>query len=338
MVEINNLRSQLSERIYNPTVQTVFDEYDGYGCLGCYKQIIDRLPPEAAQAIVGVQATQVYKEKALWPIYFAEGVGLDRTEAVKVGATTDLLWGLSTIIDDISDQDQIRGDKPSLWVELGAEKAKDIAFLGLKAAVCYLHDEVNPRAASLVIYFARKGVISIALHKRMAIDVDTSLLLNNYSDRDDFHSAFPFYVLYDPFIIDLSELDNMILGVRLINQAGQIVNDTKDILPRLDGGVSRLSDFREGQTTIALKCLYSNLPDEQKLFFLENFGSGKVDYFVNRRIGAMVDEEDFRGQMRRRIEDTYARGFNLMSNYISKKGVEILEEWITYKIGALNNL
>ena len=69
MVEIEQLKLQLGERIYNPTVREVFEEYIKYGCLDHYKQIIDGMPYAVAQAVVKVQSTQVYKEKSLWPIF-----------------------------------------------------------------------------------------------------------------------------------------------------------------------------------------------------------------------------------------------------------------------------
>ncbi len=337
-IEIGQLESQLSERIYNPTVRCVFEEYMRYGCLNCYKKMIDQMPTGVAKTIVGVQSTQVYKEKALWPIYIAERTGLDRTKAVKIGAAIDLLWGLSIIIDDILDRDQIRGGQPATWIVLGREEAEKIASLGLEVALDFLHYEVNPRVASLAIDFVRKGVGSVAVHKSMTMDVDMSVLLNNYLDRDDFHSTFPLYALYDPSIITDRELEKMSLGVRLVNQAGQLINDTRDLLPADDSGISRLSDFREGRVTVALKCLYSNLIDEDKKKFDRMFGKPGLNDLSKFQVGELTNNSNFRSQMKRRIVDTYSRGCNILSPFMSQRGTEILHKWVDYKLSILGDL
>ncbi len=338
MVEIEQLKLQLGERIYNPTVREVFEEYIKYGCLDHYKQIIDGMPYAVAQAVVKVQSTQVYKEKSLWPIFISEKLGLDTSKAAKIGAVIDLLWGVAIMIDDIFDGDKMRGDSPAAWVNIGAKKTQEFAYIAVESVFDYLSREVDSKSVKLLKEFMIRGINSVVLHRRMNIDTDYSIILNNYLNRDDFHSAFPLYALYDPKVISLQDLEGMSLGIRIFNQAGQLINDTRDVLPGAKDGTSRLSDFREGQVTVALKCLYSNLTDADKKFFSNAFGTKTIDYYTIRRIGAMAGSGNFRDQMRRRINDTYARGFSVLCMYMSEKGIKMLEEWIRYKTGILGDL
>lgn len=76
-MEIENLKNILGQRVSEPTVKKVYDSFVDFGCLDQCAHILKRMPNEVSAMVVGVEATQVNKEKAIWPVYLAQALNLD---------------------------------------------------------------------------------------------------------------------------------------------------------------------------------------------------------------------------------------------------------------------
>ena len=194
-------------------------------------------------------------------------------------------------------------------------------------------NRIDPSIKDLALFFVQRGIDSVVAHKGLGLDADPNVILANYRDRDDFHSAFPIYALART---NRADVDEIVLGLRLFNQAGQLVNDLRDIIPR--SGLPRLSDLREGRVSVALKCLYDQVDSTDQKLICSLFGAGQVGIADCFEIARLAASHRFREQMSRRIVDTYSRSSDILTRFLPPEGAALLYDWQVYKTRICHEL
>ncbi|PJC23715.1 hypothetical protein CO058_02020 [candidate division WWE3 bacterium CG_4_9_14_0_2_um_filter_35_11] len=332
--QTDELRAVLQADIYDTTVQRFFDQYESVGCLDEYMNILGGLSTDAQEMVLSAQVTQVHKEKALWPVFIARGQGLDVHRAVQIGAATEMLWGLSTIVDDLLDNDSERNGKPSEWFRLGRTQVKEKAGDVLKAILKYLSEQVDPLVASAGYEYVNWGVDSIGMHHKMSFDTPESDLLWNYIARDSFHTYLPVEALASPMYWTGEAkqiLNSLRLGLTLFNQAGQIANDMSD-MKSSKSKPARLNDLREGHCTVASITLYNLVSDEAKCILRRLYGVHReYTYYERNTLMEIINNQSFVESISRRIIDTYKRGYNLLAPCLNDEDTAMVDSWILYK-------
>lgn len=328
----DQVKSRLKEAIYHPIVDKFFREYDSSGCLGEYCNFIGRLSKPARNMLVDTSATQVHKEKSVIPLLVARNYGFDPGRAVRVGVATEVMWGLSTVADDILDNDLLRNEQPSMWAQHGFEATNQHISEILNAIFEYLDLSVGRDALLLAKGYVQEGLESIGRHKRMGLATSPDEILCNYAERDGFHTFLPVQTLGNWENGGLSECaKSLMLGMSLFNQAGQVANDTSDMRAGKKG-VARFSDMREGRVTIAIATLYSLVSGSAKAQVEQLFGSQREYSLYERNVLAeMIEKSVFVPQMARRIVDTYERSRAVLQQHFMPQDFNLVEEWIAYK-------
>jgi hypothetical protein len=325
------VKSRVQEAIYHPTVNKFFEVYVSSGCFDEYCNIIDRLSEPARNMLVDANATQVHKEKSVIPLLAAKKYGFDLNRAAQIGAATEVLWGLSTIADDIFDNDSLRNGQPSIWVQYGSDTTMQYLFETLNATFAHL-DSVDHSVYLLAKDYIQEGLDSIGRHKEMNLSTSINAILQNYAERDGFHTLLPIQALGNWENENLSECaETLMLGMSLFNQAGQIANDTSDLRVGKEG-IARLNDMRESRVTIAIATLYNEASDNDRVRIEQLFGSQR-EYSTDERgfLTAIVEQSVFVPQMSRRIVDTYERSRVVLQEHFLPQDFNLVEKWIKYK-------
>lgn len=332
-LEIADLKVMLGSEIYDPTVAKFFDVYISTGILNKYAQLLSGFSPMAADMMSYVQTTQVHKEKAVIPIFVAQKYGFDLNRALDASAVTEMLWGLSVVMDDYFDNDHSRNGKPAAWVKFGSDRTIALAFEVLKVSLKHVEQHIDPGTAGLCYEYVKLGIESVGWHKSLGLLAENNSILHNYTIRDSFHTFWPFDSLTDWQEHGmLNELTSIRLGMGLFNQAGQIANDLTDLLER-PGIPAKLNDLREGRVTIALSTLCGMLSGENKKYLERLFGIGRELSLQERLwVLAMIEQTGLKNQISSRVADTYARSRQIMSDHMTDEGATMFAEWIDYKL------
>ena len=322
---------KLGERIYKPAVRRVFDKYVNSGCLDEYLSLLGTMQDGTRSMVVEAGSSQVHKEKSVIPYLVAQRYGFDLERAAVIGASTEVLWGLSTVFDDIFDNDHTRNDDPAIWVQKGKHMALKMVSESLASTFTYLEENVGENSGVLAKAYVNEGLDSVKQHALMGLTTPKNEILFNYRMRDGFHTYLPVELLTDWEGRELGqEKSDIMMGMTLFNQAGQIANDTSDL--RANKGPARFNDLREGRVTIAMIALYNRLGTAEQLFLNELFGSQREFTTEEReKLGQVIEGGYFVSDISRRIVDTYQRSSEILSRHLLPEGKSIIKDWIDYK-------
>lgn len=331
--ETADLIDILGERIYEPTVTYFFNEFIAYGCIDACEKLYEHIyDPMAVSVLRSVQSTQVNREKALWPIYIACGQDLNVERAVQLGAAVDLLWSLSTIMDDIEDGDTTRAETETIWASLGKEKTEELAHIGLDGVISYLNATNGEGIGQLAYRYVIQGMKSLELHRNLGLNADFGAIIQNYWMRDDFHSAFPFHALFGN---NTSEAARRVIGsFRRFNQASQILNDLSDLRLQRDN-TYRLSDLTGGRVSYALKLLYESTNESERLIIERCFGAECISdndaYFILE----MARNPQYVEAIGQYVKRLYRLSHSIISAYFLDRDSAKMLSWVEYKLRKL---
>ncbi|GIV44972.1 MAG: hypothetical protein KatS3mg035_2095 [Bacteroidia bacterium] len=142
-LSLKNLAALTQERLFTPIVKDLYAEFVRNGTNQALVEILNQIPTEQHLPILHTLTTHVTKEKPVFIYGIGIGNSIDINKARFVAASTDLLWCLSLMVDDIIDRDHFRADKKTAWRIYGEQttyKSADIAFQtlqGLKVEICW---------------------------------------------------------------------------------------------------------------------------------------------------------------------------------------------------------
>lgn len=276
--------------------------YIGLGIKDGADQLIQSLG-SSAESIRYTHELWCSKTKPVLPAILALESGVQKDKVATVCAAVDVLWTLSVVVDDIQDKDETRRSKPAAWKVYGADTTYRSAEAGLAATVKYLAKEIGPSAGQACVDSVNLGMASIKKHQAFDLSVRSSVLHQNYWERDAFFSSLPIELLLpdlrDPQrIASLACLENYYIG-------GQLGNDIQDLTRPEPNGLLRLSDIKNGLVTIPIQKLWDQLSESEKQTFKRVFGQKELDYTGYDAVKLMVEKYGLAQQVIMDISQSY---------------------------------
>lgn len=330
--------SKTKGRLFHPVVGELYEAYVRYNILDKLATIISRVPQNQIEPIVHTLTSHVTKEKPVF-IYLL-GAALSEGDAEMsslVAASTDLLWCLSLIYDDIYDKDQKRAGRNAAWVEFGKELAYSSAHKGFEAVLGVLGDSLGKKAAETTHYYVYKGVDSLDDHQKIGLDSPLNQIIENYIERAHFHTTLPVSLMTlgetrSPSPVTALE------AITKVNLAGQILNDVKDLSPNFGWIRQGLSDVRTGVVTLPLAMLWCELSDDEKRKFRSIFGSDDLDQEKHQYIISLIRKTNTIKRTYEIIEEYYQASANAFREVLSPEDLTYPMNWIEYKREQVNQL
>lgn len=332
ITEIDHL---ITDRITVPTVAAVYDEWKRRGLLLTSEEFLYTLPEEVQSVLIHSFVTHVHKEKGLAVDIIGDHSGVDTAKRRTLAMSADMLWAISLIVDDIEDGDITRGSLDTCWVKFGKEQTLQATVLAIKALAGYLVEKTGIPSIPLSYQaYLQVGLRSLGDHGRMDLETPIGEITRNYEERCDFHGTFPLTAM--SVLVPRSEthFNLAIAGLRLFNQAGQLINDLKDFV----GGDlyhRSFSDIRKGVPTVPLVIMYHSLDRLDQQHLLSVFGSGHITLDAIDVINRLVIRSDVVGKVLGRITDCYDQSMILLNRVIAPADLSWFEKWIDYKLSHL---
>lgn len=333
---IETLDCAITNRISQPLVGRAYEEWKARGLLTETQSFLSSLDSSKLPPVVHSFVTHVHKEKGLFLDLIGEDIGIDIDARKSLAMSADILWALSLMVDDIEDNDVVRGGLTSCWVEFGVEKTLEATNASIKSLCKYLVNKTNldvvPRSCMSYINI---GLSSIREHGLMDLETPVGELVRNYERRCDFHGTFPLSVFAQLVLPDQQpKLNNAIAGLRLFNQGGQLINDLKDFVGGDLYGRS-FSDIRRGVPTVPLSYLYHSLNDQDKKTFKSIYDKGVVTVEDRIVLAKLIESSKVEENTLARVKDCYNGVIKYLSQVVTTEHMDWFIDWADYKINHL---
>lgn len=325
-----NIIRRTRARLHHPVATTFFDDFVDSGLLAEEAALLQKLSPQAQEAIVDSLTTHVHKEKPVFIEMLGNLHKLDRDKVSAIAVAVDILWALSLIYDDMFDEDHVRSGVPTTWVRLGKEQTMRLCQEILELVLQHLAAHVSPEIAKLASDYINKGVQSLQQHKEIDIESGEEMLYQNYIDRNDFNGTFGIHALY-LLAENCSEEERelAISFIRNLNLASQLLNDLKDTDDYYQRGYS---DIRRGLVTVPIADVFGTLSTEDREYFLRLFGSGRD--LTEDEIGliaTIVQQSGAVYSVVEKIRELYAQAEAAALNLFDGENANLVRAWIAYK-------
>lgn len=334
-----NLYLEIKKRITTPVIQKLYDEFVQNGTYQALIEILNFLPPFCLPPIFHTLTTHVTKEKPV----FVYGIVKEFSGEIEkrkrfIAASTDFIWCLSLMIDDIVDKDTQRAGRETAWVIFGREKTYQAAQIAYQILQNLTETRISSQAKNLLVECVEEGLSSLSDPQIRSLPTATEeALIENITRRARFHCEYPLRVLSPTLTVD-ERLALAIEGLHFVNLGGQILNDLKDLVISDLYGRPPLSDIKGGIVTIPLLRVYRNSTEEEKALLEYCLGQPTL---VDQNIGPIIDIV----ALRLPKEDTYAlvgkyyqRFLDLMGQVISPDYFPFCSAWVDYKLDQAHRL
>lgn len=334
-LSLNNLDILVRERISIPIVDELYAEFVRNGTNQALVKILNQIPPEYHSPILHTLTTHVTKEKPV----FIYGIGhdVDANRAQFVAASTDLLWCLSLMVDDIIDKDDFRANKKTAWRIYGQQETYRSAEVAFRTLQDLTAQTLSPEAKQLPIETVNDSLKSLEDPAIKNMDSNINDILRNIDRRARFHCEYPVKTLFAN--TGNEELIQAATNALFcVNRAGQILNDVKDLVPLEIYGRLPYTDIHSGTVTVPLIMLQKvSTPDEkQKLRECFNFPSltseqtNWLQGFIVRRLP--------RQQIYNLVSDNYRIFLETMNRIVTARDFVFCENWVNYKMSQADKL
>ncbi len=326
------------KRIREPVVGSLYAEFINNGTAEILKGILYNVPPEHRLPILYTLVTHVTKEKPV----FVYGIGrsvdcIDEGRAKFVAASTDLLWCLSLMVDDIIDEDHFRAGRKTAWTTYGKWETYTSAGVAFGILQDLTAQTLSPEARQLFIETVQDGLESLKDPLIKDVDSNIEAILKNIDRRARFHVEYPVRALFaDTGDEELIQAATNALSC--VNRAGQILNDVKDLVPSQIYGRNLFSDIRGGTVTVPFIMLQNASTPNEKQGLRECFNCPhltleQIDWLqrlVRRRLpGQQIYELVLRN---------YEIFLETMRGIVAPKYFALCQEWVNYKMDQASKL
>lgn len=193
---LGNLEFLTRERIFTPIVGELYNEFVRNGTSQALIEILSEIPAGYHPPVLYTLTTHVTKEKPI----FVYGVGdcyLTNKDKVRfIAASTDLLWCLSLIIDDIVDEDTQRANRETSWYIYGKEESYKSAGAVFKNLQDLTESTLSQKTKGLLLECVEDGVKSLEDPVVRRLDSDIGSITDNINHRARFHCEYPIKALF----------------------------------------------------------------------------------------------------------------------------------------------
>lgn len=328
----SEVNEEIKDRIKFEVVGDVYDEWLKRGLDGPFWDVLDGMDVDKSP-VIHSWITHVHKEKGLFLDLIGDSRGVTEEIRKPLAMSADLLWTLSLIVDDIEDADVIRGGMETAWKKYGKQDAMDSATDCLQTLLKYLAVKTNDRKVAYNgSQYVQMGLDSLEEHKKMTLNTPIGEIIKNYERRCDFHAT---YQLMEMGRLSgkESEMQRAAVGLRQINQAGQLINDLKDFIGK-DLYLRGFSDIARGVVTVPIEYMIDGLGSVDKSRFGSIFGK-PLDA---EGISFLTDAIESSGVVERtlnRVEDYYNEGLTCVKKIVTPDNYSWFDRWCSYKVSSL---
>jgi geranylgeranyl pyrophosphate synthase len=327
---LGTLHSLVEDRLRDPTITYLYNEYRNRGIDEHTLEIIAPIPTELREPVLHTFRAHVTKEKA--PFAYALAMTFLESEyrAKSLASSVDLLWLLSLIYDDILDVDERRSGLASAWVTFGQDTTKAAAKAGFESILAKLTRDFGTAVSDLCKGLVSDSLKSIADHKTLTLQATRAKILENYALRSSFHDRFAVRVVFGDS--DASKMKLALEGMRAVNLAGQILNDLKDFSSESWFGRDSFSDVRSGLVTLPVEILWECLSNKERERFLAVFGRGQISENDASVVGHSIQKYKVRERTVREALSWYEVFIDRMTHIINPLYLSYFNLWYEYKI------
>ena len=295
-------------------VEQIYWDYENSGVRDTSFEIIQRVDAFYRDPLLYSHQLGKLKSKPMMPFYIGTDQGITSSVLVPICSSTDVLWTLSTIVDDIEDRDEMRKQHPSTWVLFGKQYTYQAAEKGFEQVKMFLANYFGDEWADLCNAWVLKGLASMQKQKTFQLNTDLASLMQNYIDRDAFFSTFPLELILKASI--KNERNTAISGLQAFELAGQIGNDLQDFYTS-GGGENRFSDIRNKLVTVPIRMLWETIDPRDREFFLAIFGNDKLKNEQSDRLRSIFESHNIINSVLEYIGAEYERAKTLLSGIMS---------------------
>ena len=334
-LNLDNLATFTREQIFIPTVKDLYSEFTGNGIEQTLVKILNQIPTKHQPPILHTLTTHVTKEKPVFIYGIGESVDIDKAKFI--AASTDLLWCLSLMVDDIIDEDNHRAGKKTAWSIYGQQETYTSASVALRTLQDLTTEILSPTTTQLLIETVNDSLKSLEDPVVKNLDSDIGDILHNIDRRARFHCEYPVKALFvgnkKEEIISIAT-DSLFC----VNKAGQILNDAKDLIPSQFYGRELFTDIRSGTTTVPLILLQEVLTIKERQTLRECFNCSSLTVEQITWLYSFVKAKLPRQRIYTLVLDNYGQFLEGMREIVTPKYFVLCQEWVKYKIGQANTL
>ena len=328
------IKEVTERKIENETVRVLFDGYCDTRILNEVGNIVDQIPSELREPIIHTLGSHITKEKPMMVYSALRSKEISDNKAIPISATVDILWALSLMYDDMFDQDKKRAGETSAWVKFGSDTTFKSAQAGLEAVKDRLNLAVGSEAGQTVDKYIGKSLVSLKEHKQIKLGSGVECLLTNYSHRSLFHTGLPFALVDIPTFSS----ETSFIALDIVNIAGQILNDLKDVSPKYAWIRESFSDIRTAVTTVPIEIMFGSLPEHDKEKFKSMFGKANLEDDEKETIINMFSQAKAIDKIVTLAEELYRLCQFGFEKSIDTQYTDYTNKWINYKRSQLKEL
>lgn len=338
LTSLDTFREAVKARIQVPTLARLYQRFEDSGLEQASWEIISDIPEVERRPLLYTLTTHVTKEKPI----FIYSIGRhhpgyqDRTQFV--AASTDLLWSLSLMMDDIVDNDMQRADKDTAWIVYGRNQVENNIKLVLRKLVLAQAEKISPQVAVFLQECVDDGMKSLFAPQIHSLDSTEEDILQNIDQRAHFHCEYPMKALFDG---SEGTSQRAKLGTEALfacNRAGQILNDVKDLVPSNLYGRPLFSDITGGTVTVPLRIMADGVRGTDKRLLEGAFGNKKLDTKTLSDLENLLLANLPRTRIHQKVSGIYERFTDIMRLVTDTDDFDICQEWVQYKLSQADRL
>lgn len=333
---LHSFKEEVKARIKIPTITHLYQKFTTDGLEQVSWEIINSVPEAGRRPLLYTLITHVTKEK---PVFiYAIGKSSDRAKAKFVAASTDLLWALSLMMDDVVDDDIQRAGKDTAWVVYGRKQVEDNIKVILKKLVFIQAQKISPRAAVFLQECVDDGIKSLFAPQIHSLDSKEEDILKNIDQRARFHCEYPMRAIFEESEGPEKQLRLGAEALFASNRAGQILNDVKDLVASNLYGRPLFSDIMRGTITVPLRMMVDTVKSADNKLLEGAFGKEKMDPKTLSDLENLFLANLPKMKIRQKVSSTYERFTDLMRLITGEDDFNICQEWAQYKLSQADRL
>lgn len=331
-------KKTVKARIRVPTLARLYQKFEDSGLEQTSWEMISDIPESERRPLLYTLTSHVTKEKPVFIYAIGRHSPQYKERAQFVAASTDLLWSLSLMMDDIVDNDTQRADKDTAWSVYGKKQVEnDIKFI-LKSLVQPQAQRISPHVAVFLQECVNDGMRSLFAPQIHSLDSTEEDILQNIDQRARFHCEYPMRAIFDG--AEGSERQ-LALGTEALfasNRAGQILNDVKDLVPSSLYGRPLFSDITGGTITVPLRMMADGVRGVDKRLLEGAFGKKELDTKTLFDLKNLVLASLPRTRIHQKVSGIYERFTDIMRLVTDTDDFSICQEWAQYKLSQADRL
>ncbi len=331
-------REAVSRRLRAPIVKQLFENFEREGLYEVSWEIINTIPKFERKLLLHTLSAHVTKEKPVFIHAIGKHSSKGEENSKFVAASTDLIWALSLMLDDVIDNDNYRAGEKAAWVVYGSSQVKGGVWKMVELIAKQQADRISPETPQLLrdcIDDGMKSILDPAIH---SLELPVVAIIQNVDRRARFHCEYPMRAIFQG---DSTHQERGTVGIRALyasNLAGQILNDVKDLVRSDIYGRPIFSDIVAGTTTIPLRIMFESMGNTNRKFLMEIFGRKDLDVKTAKELEKIVLADIPRSQIHQLIFDTYKQFIDKMRLIIEADDLEVCNEWVKYKMAQADRL